>query len=70
MHAMSVTTPQGTVTKDTEWTGWNAVGAGYGAVDRGKFALGALVVIPGPVLSAAQMKKLSLWARKWGGVSP
>ncbi|MES2594694.1 MAG: IPT/TIG domain-containing protein [Verrucomicrobiota bacterium] len=54
----------------TDYTGWNAVGAGYGAADRGQFALGALVVIPGPVLAPAQIKKLSLWARKWGSISP
>lgn len=54
----------------TIYTGWNAVGAGYGAADRGKFALGALVVIPGPLLTPVQLKKLNLWAKKWGSVSP
>lgn len=53
----------------TDYTGWNALGAGYGAIDRAVFAFGAVVIIPGPALSATQLRRLNLWARKWGCVS-
>ncbi len=53
----------------TDYTGWNSLGAGYGTIDRGVFAFGAVVIIPGPALTAAELRKLNVWARKWGCVS-
>jgi hypothetical protein len=53
----------------TDYTGWNALGAGYGGIDRSVFSFAAVVIIPGPALSTTELKKLNLWARKWGCVS-
>lgn len=52
---------------NTQWTGWDSIGAGYLNADGGAFVLGALVIIAdqsSPVADSFRTK-LQAWAKKW-----
>lgn len=57
-----------TVSFNVTNTGWECLGQGYYAANRGRFVLGAAVVLK-VAGNAGFRTKLAKWARKWGSVA-
>lgn len=51
---------------DADYTGWDALGAGYLEADRGAFVIGALVVRTGAAWGAEEIAKLVQFAGRYG----
>ncbi|MFO0744322.1 MAG: hypothetical protein U1F43_01440 [Myxococcota bacterium] len=49
---------------DGDYMGWDQLGAGFAGMDRAQVTLGVVVVAPS-VLSAGDIAKLAIFARKW-----